>query len=130
MVAILHHTFRGNAKGYLSATRSRIQTSLFPFLEEELGPQDERKQQFVRILKLTRIERQKTLPLKEMLEGLSLPRDRGTKTNSKGYKESREGYKLHIDVADGQIPISCTLMSASYNDSLVALLLATRTNTT
>ncbi|OPX25757.1 MAG: hypothetical protein B1H02_00580, partial [Candidatus Latescibacteria bacterium 4484_107] len=112
--------------GYLSATRSRIQTSLFPFLEEELGPQDERKQQFVRILKPTRIERQKTLPLKEMLEGLSLPRDRGTKTNSKGYKES---YKLHIDVADGQIPISCTLMSASYNDSLVALLLATRTNT-
>ena len=27
------------------------------------------------------------------------------------------GYKLHIDVADGQIPISCILTSASLHDS-------------
>ena len=30
--------------------------------------------------------------------------DVGTKKNSKGYKETWVGYKLHIDVADGQIP--------------------------
>ena len=42
--------------GLLSATWSRIQTSLFPFLEEELGPLDERKQKLIRILELIRIE--------------------------------------------------------------------------
>ncbi|MFH1008904.1 MAG: hypothetical protein V1800_15625 [Candidatus Latescibacterota bacterium] len=42
--------------GLLSATWSRIQTSLFPFLEEELGPLDERKRSLVWILELIRIE--------------------------------------------------------------------------
>ena len=35
------------------------------------------------------------------------------------------GYKLHIDVADGQIPVSCILTSASLHDSQVAIPLAT-----
>jgi hypothetical protein len=35
-----------------------------------------------------RIERQKTMSLKEMLEGLPQTCDRGTKTHSKGYNES------------------------------------------
>ncbi len=35
------------------------------------------------------------------------------------------GYKLHIDVADGQIPISCLLTSASLHDSQAAIPLAT-----
>ena len=34
------------------------------------------------------------------------------------------GYKLHLDVADGQIPISCVLTSASLHDSQVAVPLA------
>ncbi|MCK5119790.1 MAG: transposase, partial [Candidatus Latescibacteria bacterium] len=42
--------------GLLSAIWSRIQTGLFPFLEEELGPLDERKQKLIRILELIRIE--------------------------------------------------------------------------
>jgi hypothetical protein len=37
------------------------------------------------------------------------------------------GYKLHIDTADGDIPISCLLTSASVHDSQVALPLATIT---
>ena len=77
----------------------------------------------------TRIERQKTMSLEEMLADLPQACDRGTKTNSKGYKESWNGYKLHIDVADGQIPISCFLTSASCHDSQVALPLATMTAT-
>lgn len=77
----------------------------------------------------TRIERQKTMSLKEMLEDLPQACDRGTKTNSKGYKESWNGYKLHIDVADGQIPISCILTSASCHDSQCAIPLATMTST-
>ncbi|MBF0527582.1 MAG: transposase, partial [Deltaproteobacteria bacterium] len=43
---------------------------------------------------------------------------------SKGYKETWTGYKLHIDAADGQIPVSCVLSSASVHDSQVALPLA------
>jgi hypothetical protein len=39
------------------------------------------------------------------------------KNNSKGYKESWIGYKLHIDAADGKIPISCILTSAPLHDS-------------
>ena len=35
------------------------------------------------------------------------------------------GYKLHIDVADGQIPISCLLTSAALHDSQAAIPLAT-----
>ncbi len=40
---------------------------------------------------------------------------------SKGYKHSWTGYKLHIDVADGQIPVACLLTSASVHDSQVAI---------
>jgi len=44
--------------------------------------------------------------------------------NSKGYKVSWTGYKLHLDVADGGIPISAVLTSASTHDSQVAIPLA------
>ena len=44
---------------------------------------------------------------------------------SKGYKDTWVGYKLHLDVADGQIPISCLLTSASLHDSQAAIPLAT-----
>ena len=64
-----------------------------------------------------------TLP--EMLDDLPTDCDVGTKKNSKGYRESWTGYKLHIDVADGQIPITCLLTSASVHDSQVAIPLAT-----
>ena len=37
------------------------------------------------------------------------------------------GYKLHLDVADGQIPISAILTSASVHDSQVAIPLMTMT---
>ena len=37
------------------------------------------------------------------------------------------GYKLHIDTADGDIPITCLLTSASLHDSQVAIPLATLT---
>ena len=44
---------------------------------------------------------------------------------SKGYKSTWVGYKLHIDVADGQIPVGCILTSASLHDSQAAIPLAT-----
>ncbi len=59
--------------------------------------------------------------------GLNLPTECavGTKKNSKGYKETWIGDQLHIDVADGQIPLSGMLTSASLHDSQAAIPLAT-----
>ena len=51
----------------------------------------------------------------------------GTKRNAKGHTTSWVGYKLHLDVADGDIPISAVLTSASLHDSQAAIPLATMT---
>ena len=76
----------------------------------------------------TRIEKQQAMSLEEMLADLPTVCDRGTKINSKGYKESWNGYKLHLDVADGQIPIAMVVTSASLHDSQAAIPLATMTS--
>jgi hypothetical protein len=47
---------------------------------------------------------------------------------SQGHEQHWRGYKLHIDVADGQIPISAVLTSASTHDSQVAIPLMTLTS--
>ena len=62
-----------------------------------------------------------------MLADLPTACDVGSKKNSKGYKETWIGYKLHLDVACGQIPVSCGLTSASVHDSQVAIPLMTMT---
>lgn len=81
-----------------------------------------------RVKEPTRLERQQSMTIEEMLEDLPKVCDIGTKKNSKGYKETWIGYKLHIDAADGHIPVSCVLTSASVHDSQVALPLAEMTN--
>jgi len=79
----------------------------------------------IRIKEPTRIERQAAgMDLSDMLDDLPKACNVGTKKNSKGYKTSWTGYKLHIDSADGGIPISCVLTSASTHDSQVAIPLA------
>lgn len=75
----------------------------------------------------TRLQRQQSMSLAEMLADLPCVSDCGTKRNSKGHPSYWVGYKLHLDVADGGIPISCMLTSASVNDSQVAIPLATMT---
>ena len=72
----------------------------------------------------TRLERQAGMTLEQMLDDLPRACNVGSKNNSKGYKETWIGYKLHLDVADGQIPISCILTSASLHDSQAAIPLA------
>lgn len=75
----------------------------------------------------TRIERQQTMSLEDMLEDLPKGCDIGTKKNSKGHAEHWIGYKLHLDIADGCVPISAILTSASLNDSQAAIPLAEMT---
>jgi hypothetical protein len=77
---------------------------------------------------LTRIEKQQTQSLTEMLRELPRVCDTGTKVDSKGYKISWNGYKLHIDTADGDIPVSCILSSASLHDSGVMMPLMLKTS--
>jgi hypothetical protein len=75
----------------------------------------------------TRLERQTLQTVNQMLAELPTACDVGSKKNSKGYKETWIGYKLHIDVACGQIPVACVLTSASVHDSQVAIPLMTMT---
>jgi hypothetical protein len=73
----------------------------------------------------TRLARQREMKLPEMLADLPRECDLGGKKDSHGNNHYWRGYKLHWDVADGQIPISAVLTSASVHDSQVAIPLAT-----
>jgi hypothetical protein len=52
----------------------------------------------------------------------------GVKKSSKGHRQYWRGYKLHLDVADGQIPITALLTGACLHDSQVAIPLMTITS--
>jgi hypothetical protein len=80
-----------------------------------------------RALSGRRLPRQRRQSLAEMLSELPRHCSLGVKTGSKGHQQYWRGYKLHLDVADGQIPISCLLTSASLHDSQAAIPLATLT---
>jgi len=75
----------------------------------------------------TRIEKQKTMTLEEMLNDLPNACDKGAKKDSKGNIMYWTGYKLHLDTIDGGIPVSAIVTSASVHDSQVAIPLATFT---
>jgi hypothetical protein len=75
----------------------------------------------------TRIEKQKTMTLEEMLNDLPKACNKGAKKDSKGNTMYWTGYKLHLDTVDGGIPVSAVVTSASLNDSQVAIPLATLT---
>ncbi len=85
--------------------------------EERPKPDQERR----------RLERQGEMSLREMLTDLPRACTTGVKQNAKGYRTHWIGYKLHLDVADGDIPISAILTSASLHDSQAAIPMATIT---
>ena len=74
-----------------------------------------------------RLDRQVGMSLTQMLADLPTACNVGSKRNAKGHTTSWIGYKLHVDTADGDIPVSCILTSASLHDSQVALPLAAMT---
>ena len=76
----------------------------------------------------TRIQRQRHQKLDRMLSDLPTACDMGAKKNSQGNDQYWRGYKLHLDVADGQVPVSAVLTSASVHDSQVAIPLMTMTS--
>ena len=84
--------------------------------EETVQPKEEK-----------RLDRQVGMSPAQMLADLPTACNVGSKRNAKGHTASWIGYKLHVDTADGDIPVSCILTSASLHDSQVALPLAAMT---
>ena len=58
------------------------------------------------------MERQVGKSVAESLAQLPTAYDVGSKKNSKGFKETWTGYKLTIDTADGDIPVTAILTPA------------------
>ena len=86
-----------------------------------------RKGEVVKKEPTRRLERQAFMTLPQMLADLPSACNTGTKHNAKGHMTSWTGYKLHIDVADGDVPVTCLLTSASLHDSQAAIPLASMT---
>ncbi len=72
----------------------------------------------------TRLERQAKMTVEQMLEDLPKRCDWGTKKKN-GKTFHWKGYKFHVDWADGEIPVSVILSSASTHDNQAAIPLAT-----
>lgn len=68
-----------------------------------------------------RLHRQQHMTLQEMIADLPQQCSLGAKKNSQGHPQFWRGFKLHWDVADGRIPISCILTGAAVHDSQVAI---------
>jgi len=124
--AFIKKSYEGEIVGHNSRDSTAIEAREKPLKKEPIQKiavkRGRPKQGEVRIKPLTRIERQASgMGLADMLNDLPTACDVGTKKNSKGYKVSWIGYKLHIDVADGGIPIGAVLTSASTHDSQVAI---------
>jgi hypothetical protein len=81
----------------------------------------------IREVKPSKLCGQQGKPLAQLLQELPRDCDRGSKSNAQGYKNSWNGYKLHIDTADCGIPVSALLSSASMHDSLAAIPLSLMT---
>jgi transposase len=127
--AVIERHLRDQLIGHISRDSTAIVAREKPikpeFKEKPSKKRGRPKKGEERIKAPTRLERQSTgMSLSDMKADLPSACNVGTKRNSKGYKTSWIGYKLHIDASDGGIPISCLLTSASLHDSQVAIPLA------
>lgn len=132
--ALIEKTHGGRLVGHISRDATSIEAREKPTPKPQTAapaaPRPRRKAgEPKRPEQMTRVERQcsGTMTLSQMITELPRVCDVGCKTNSAGHKYTWIGYKLHMDVADGQIPISCLLTSASLHDSQAAVPLAEMT---
>ena len=130
--ALLERTLEGHLAGHVSRDSTAIAGREKPV--PKVSPAAKPKRRVGRPPKgeqrpkeLSRLQRQASMTLDEMLEELPKACDIGVKSTGKGYLERWTGYKLHLDAIDGGIPISCLLTSASVHDSQAAIPLATLT---
>jgi hypothetical protein len=133
--ALIQDTHADRLVGHISRDSTAIEAREKPATSAKPAPEPKPKRRPGRPRKgeirpaspPSRIERQRDMTLAAMLADLPRACDVGAKRNAKGYQETWTGYKLHIDTADGEIPISCVLTGASVHDSQVAIPLATIT---
>ncbi|MGD0107706.1 MAG: transposase [Rhodopila sp.] len=133
--ALIEETHADRLVGHISRDSTAIEAREKPAKSDQPKPPAQPKRKCGRPCKgevrpiepPRRIERQLGMTVPAMLKDLPRHCDVGTKRNAKGHQESWNGYKLHIDTADGEIPISCVLTAASVHDNQVAIPLATMT---
>ena len=115
--AIVKNTFSEKLGGKLVGHLSRDSTDIpargkVPKLKKE----DKGKRRNRARGKHRRVVRQLTMNITEMLDDLPKKFDCGSKRG-----HTWKGYKLHLDVSDGGIPISAIVTAASVHDSQVAI---------
>jgi hypothetical protein len=134
--ALIKHNCTNKISGHISRDSTAIEAREKP---EKKNQSDKpivqkkrkgrpRKGESLKVKELSRVQKQLTMTLEEMLRDLPIACNRGSKKNSQGFIETWIGYKLHIDTADDGIPVSAILTSASLHDSQVAIPLATTTS--
>ena len=131
--ALLEWTLEGHLAGHVSRDSTAIEGRETPAPRAAPTPRPKRRlgrprKGEQRPKPLSRIERQASMTLDEMLEELPKACDIGVKPNGKEHLERWTGYKLHLDAIGGGIPVSCLLTSASVHDSQAAIPLATLTS--
>jgi hypothetical protein len=132
--ALIKKTHTDRLVGHIARDATSIEAREKPDKREEPQAQTPRRKrgrprkgELVPAKEPRRLERQMGQTLDQMLADLPTSCDVGTKRNAKGHTTSWVGYKLHIDTADGDIPVACLLTSASVHDSQVAIPLARMT---
>lgn len=129
--ALIEKTHADRLVGHISRDATAIEVREKPVKKEAPEPAAPkrnrgrpRKGEVIAKKEPRRLELQASQTLPQMLDGLPTACDVGTKRNAKGRTSNWTGYKLHIDTADGDIPVSCLLTSASLHDSQAAMPLA------
>ena len=130
--ALIKRSYEDRLVGHLSRDSTAIEAREKPVKSAAPAPSKRKrgrpkKGEVVAKKEPRRLERQAAMSLAEMLADLPTHCAVGTKRNAKGHTTSWIGYKLHLDIADGDIPISAVLTSASLHDSQAAIPLATMT---
>jgi Transposase DDE domain/Transposase domain (DUF772) len=128
--ALIKRSYEERLVGHLSRDSTAIEAREKPVKSAAPAPSKRKrgrpkKGEVVAKKEPRRIERQAAMSLAEMLADLPTHCAVGTKRNAKGHTISWIGYKLHLDIADGDVPISAVLTSASLHDCQAAIPLAT-----
>lgn len=130
--ALIKRTLKDHLVGHISRDATAIEGREKPLPKAQAATQPRRqrgrpRKGEERPKELTRLQRQLTMTLSERVDELPKACDVGVKNNAKGVRQTWVGYKLHIDAADGGVPVSCLLTSASLHDSQAAIPLASLT---
>ena len=124
--ALIEKPQRARLIGHIARDSTAIEArEVFPQAKPKKRKRQRRPKRAKASERGTRIERQRRQPLARQLQDLSQDCSIGTKKSSQGHQQYWRGYKLHLDVADGQIPISALLTGASVHDSQAAIPLMT-----